>query len=115
MTRQDLEKLQVWIYLVAILTGLLVGARSPASGAVFETLLWPVLACLLYATFTQVPLARLQEAFQDARFMGAILVGNFLVIPGLVVRDHLHASSPCLTASSTLFHSPLTTSTEQCA
>ncbi len=84
MTRQDLEKLQVWMYLVAILGGLLVGARSPASDAVFEALLWPVLGCLLYATFTQVPLSRLPEAFQDVRFMAAVLFGNFLVIPGFV-------------------------------
>jgi len=84
MTRHDLEKRQVWIYLAAILTGLLVGSRSPASGAAFEALLWPVLGFLLYATFTQVPLARLPEAFQDARFIAAVLVGNFLVIPGFV-------------------------------
>jgi hypothetical protein len=64
MTRQRLEKLQVWVYLVAILTGLLLGSRSPASAGVFEALLWAVLGCLLYATFTQVPLARLRKRFK---------------------------------------------------
>lgn len=97
MTRQDLEKLQVWIYLAAILAGLLVGARSPASGVVFEALLWPVLGCLLYATFTQVPLARLPEAFQDVRFMAAVLVGNFLVIPAVIwTLGELLPSNPAI-------------------
>lgn len=50
----------------------------------YESLLWPVLVMLLYATFIQVPLLHLREALRDYRFLLAIVVGNFLVLPLLV-------------------------------
>jgi ACR3 family arsenite transporter len=81
MTRQQLERHQVWIYLAAILTGLASGSVAPDVSGAFEALLWPALGLLLYATFTQVPLTHLPQAFRDRRFIGAVLVGNFLLIP----------------------------------
>jgi ACR3 family arsenite transporter len=84
MTRQQLERHQVWIYLAAILVGLALGSIAPAMSDPFEALLWPALGLLLYATFTQVPLTHLPDAFRDRRFMGAILVGNFLFVPLVV-------------------------------
>jgi ACR3 family arsenite efflux pump ArsB len=46
--------------------------------------LWPVLAALLYTTFVQVPLLHVRDAFRDRRFVLAILLGNFVLIPLLV-------------------------------
>jgi ACR3 family arsenite transporter len=84
MTRQQLERHQVWVYLGAITAGLTVGTLWPAQASAFEPWLWPVLGVLLYATFTQVPLTHLPDALRDVRFMGAVLAGNFLVVPLLV-------------------------------
>lgn len=84
MSRERLEQRQVWIYLGAILAGLSLGHLAPAAAPGFEALLWPVLGLLLYATFTQVPLTHVADAFRDRRFMGAMLVGNFLVVPLIV-------------------------------
>lgn len=84
MTRDTLERNQVWVYLAAILVGLALGAAMPALGPAMEALLWPCLAALLYATFTQVPLAHLPDAFRDMRFMSAVLAGNFVMLPVLV-------------------------------
>lgn len=84
MKRETLERQQVWVYLAAIVTGLALGAAVPALAPVMEVLLWPSLAFLLYATFTQVPLAHLPAAFRDMRFMSAVLAGNFVVLPVLV-------------------------------
>jgi arsenite transporter len=69
------------VYLAAILLGLALG--SVATGAVqrLEVLVWPLLALLLYATFTQVPLTGLPSALRDGRFVAAVLVGNFLLLP----------------------------------
>jgi ACR3 family arsenite efflux pump ArsB len=39
---------------------------------------------LLYATFLQVPLLHLHEAFRDYRFVAAVLMGNFIVMPAWV-------------------------------
>lgn len=84
MTHITLERLQVWIYLAAILCGLMLGTVMDDAAEIFEVPLWPVLGLLLFATFTQVPLIHLREAFRDRRFMGVVLVGNFLAIPLLV-------------------------------
>ena len=84
MDRLTLERRQVWIYLAAIALGLGLGSAAPGIGPRFETLLWPVLAALLYATFVQVPLLHVRDAFRDGRFVLAILLGNFVLIPLLV-------------------------------
>lgn len=81
MNRLTLERRQVWIYLSAIIGGLLVGSVWPGIAPYFEMLLWPVLVCLLYVTFVQVPLLHLREAFRDHRFVVAMLVGNFIALP----------------------------------
>ncbi len=90
MNRLSLERHQVWIYLAAIVGGLSLGTLAPGVRPRFETLLWPVLAALLYTTFVQVPLLHVRDAFRDARFVLAILLGNFILIP-LLVWLALHA------------------------
>jgi ACR3 family arsenite efflux pump ArsB len=84
MNRETLERHQVWIYLAAILFGLVVGTLSADIAGAFETLLWPTLGFLLFATFTQVPLVHLPKAVRDRRFLAAILIGNFALVPLLV-------------------------------
>lgn len=84
MTRETLERNQVWLYLVAVVLGLLVGTLAPDSATEFEAALWPLLGLLLFVTFVQVPLASIAEAFKDVRFLTASLLGNFVVLPLLV-------------------------------
>lgn len=83
MNRLTLERRQVWIYLAAIIGGLWVGNTWPSVNHSFEALLWPMLMLLLYATFAQVPLLHLREAFTDHRFITGVLTGNFIVLPAL--------------------------------
>ncbi|MBG6469440.1 arsenic resistance protein [Pseudomonas aeruginosa] len=83
MDRLTLERRQVWVYLAAIIAGLLVGSAWPGVNPTFEALLWPALVLLLYATFVQVPLLHLREAFRDHRFVASVLIGNFIVVPAL--------------------------------
>lgn len=82
--RASLERHQVWIYLAAVVLGLLLGTALPGAGQVTDTLVWPVLALLLYATFTQMPLADIPAAFKDGRFLASALIGNFVIIPFVV-------------------------------
>ncbi|MBS3896559.1 MAG: arsenic resistance protein [Xanthomonadaceae bacterium] len=84
MTRETLERRQVWVYLAAIAPGLVLGTFAPQIGPAFEMLLWPVLGALLYATFVQIPLLHLADACRDRRFITAVLIGNFLLIPPVV-------------------------------
>lgn len=83
MTRERLERHQAWIYLVFIGAGLATGLTLPSATSSWEFWLWPVLGVLLYATFTQVPLAHLPETARDGRFLLALLLGNFLLLPAL--------------------------------
>ncbi len=82
--REALERHQVWLYLAAILIGLGLGLLRPATATGLEGGLWPLLAVLLYATFTQVPLSRLGLALKDWRFATALVLGNFLFMPLIV-------------------------------
>jgi len=79
--RLTLERNQVWLYLGGILAGLTLGNLAPGMGSTLEYMLWPALVALLYATFVQMPLLHVREAFRDHRFVGAVLMGNFLLVP----------------------------------
>ena len=82
--RETLERNQVVIYFVAVIAAAAVSLAWPGSGAL-EPLINPALALMLFVTFLQVPLSHLGRAFADTRFMSALIVGNFVVIP-LVVK-----------------------------
>ncbi len=84
ISRLEFERWQVAVYAVAIGAGCVLGWSVPDTGPVMEQALWPVLALLLYVTFVQVPLDHLAEAVRDRRFLGALLVTNFLIVPALV-------------------------------
>lgn len=83
MDQLTLERRQVWIYLAAIAAGLFAGNVLPGAGAASGTLLWPVLALLLYAAFVQVPMLQWRRAVADRRFTRVVLAGNFLLVPAL--------------------------------
>jgi ACR3 family arsenite efflux pump ArsB len=51
---------------------------------VLETLVTPFLILLLFATFLSVPFASIGRAVRDLRFLGAVLVLNFVLVPLLV-------------------------------
>lgn len=82
--KAQLEKQQVWLYLVAVLLGVAMGSVFPGVGTLLEQGLWPAIGLLLYVTFVQIPLVRLLDAFKDVRFLSALLLGNFVLMPIVV-------------------------------
>lgn len=78
------ERHQVPLYLVAIAVGAFVGLLVPAVAEPLEVAINPVLGLLLYATFLGVPFTAIGRAFTDWRFLGVVLVLNFLVVPVVV-------------------------------
>ena len=78
-----LERHQVALYLAGIAAGAVVGWAVPGADA-WAVLVEPVLALLLLATFLAVPFAALGAGLWDGRFLGALLVLNFVVVPAVV-------------------------------
>ncbi|GAB18396.1 hypothetical protein GOEFS_054_00090 [Gordonia effusa NBRC 100432] len=76
-----LERRQIPLYLGAITVGCGLGLSTSGTGSTLEHLINPALGLLLYVTFLQVPAASLVEALRDGRFLAAILVVNFVVVP----------------------------------
>jgi len=79
-----MEHQQIGLYLVAILIGGIVGFLAPGSAEAMEHSINPVLGLLLYATFLGIPFASIGKAAKDLRFMGTVLVLNFIVVPVVV-------------------------------
>ena len=83
LSREALEQHQVRVYGVTLLAGAAAGLVSPAS-VNLQILIEPVIGILLYGMFSQVPFLELGAAVRQHRFLGALTVANFVLIPVLV-------------------------------
>ncbi|MEE5172404.1 arsenic resistance protein [Pseudomonas alliivorans] len=84
MSREQLEQQQIPIYLIAVLVAAAGGLFAPVASQALSTLVTPAIAVLMYAMFLQIPFLDLRQALSNKRFMLALLIANFLVIPLLV-------------------------------
>lgn len=78
--RSTLEARQVLIYFLAIAVGALSGLTIPSTSSL-EVIINPALALMLFATFLQVPLAEIGTALRNVRFISALVVTSFIVMP----------------------------------
>lgn len=72
------------LYLLAIVVGAVVGLLVPGLARPLELAINPTLGMLLFATFLGVPFTAIGRAFTDWRFLGVVLVLNFVVVPIVV-------------------------------
>ncbi|HET6241161.1 MAG TPA: bile acid:sodium symporter [Arthrobacter sp.] len=79
-----MERHQIGLYLLAIAAGGAAGFLAPGSVGAFELSINPVLGLLLYATFLGIPFSSVGKAARDLRFLGTVLVLNFVVVPVVV-------------------------------
>ncbi len=84
MTRDTLEHNQVPIYFVAVLLAVAFGMLAPLSAQGLSVLVTPAIAVLMYAMFLQIPFLDLCQGLGNKRFIGALLVANFILVPLLV-------------------------------
>src|SRR5258705_2821413 len=82
-TRDALEQRQLPIYFAAVALAAVAAWALPGTG-VLERAINPALALMLYVTFLQVPVAELRRAFGQVRFLTALMVANFIMVPLLV-------------------------------
>ncbi len=71
------------LYFGALVAGAALGLTAPGFAGALGPAVTPVLAALLYVTFLGIPLTGLRNALGDVRFLGGLLVANFLFAPVL--------------------------------
>lgn len=84
LSRESLEKNQIGVYAAAIIAAGIAGWASPRIGVYLEPMVSFGIAVLLFSMFCQIPFLKLKEALSNGRFMGALLLVNFIFIPLLV-------------------------------
>lgn len=81
---ESVEKNQIGVYAAALISGAVMGLLSPAIGMFVEPAISFMIAILLFSMFCQIPFLKLREALTNGRFMGALLLVNFVLTPVLV-------------------------------
>ena len=83
MDRDQLERHQIPLYLIAVVLAAAIGLLAPGVGQPLEALVTPAIAVLMYAMFLQIPFLDLRAGLGNRRFMGALLLANFVLVPVL--------------------------------
>lgn len=78
------DKHQVSLYFLALILGAGLGLSTPWASAHVAAGINPVLMVLLYATFLGVPFMELPQVAKDVRFLSAVIVINFVLVPVVV-------------------------------
>ncbi|KXG79532.1 arsenic resistance protein [Pseudomonas mosselii] len=84
MDRDQLERNQIPLYFIAVVLACAVGLLAPGVAQALEMLVTPAIAVLMYAMFLQIPFLDLRAGLGNRRFMGALLLANFVLVPLLV-------------------------------
>lgn len=84
MTRDTLEQNQIPIYFASVVLAAVVGLLAPSMVQGVAALVTPAIAVLMYAMFLQIPFLDLRQGLGNKRFMAALLLANFILIPLLV-------------------------------
>ncbi|MCM3004122.1 arsenic resistance protein [Priestia koreensis] len=83
-SRERLENNQIWVYGVALIIGAIMGLSSKPFGESLHWTISPLIAILMYGMFAQIPFLKLREAMSNVKFIAALLIGNFLLVPIIV-------------------------------
>ncbi|MFD7522104.1 arsenic resistance protein [Paenibacillus chitinolyticus] len=84
ISRDQLEKNQAWLYAFVLIIAAGFGLLWPDSSENLDRMISFVLAILMYGMFAQIPFFRLKEALTNRKFIYALLITNYIVVPVLV-------------------------------
>ncbi|RCL26863.1 arsenic resistance protein [Pseudomonas sp. AFG_SD02_1510_Pfu_092] len=84
MTREQLETRQIPLYFAAVLAAVAFGLLASDTARHLEALVTPAIAVLMYAMFLQIPFLDLRQGLGNRRFIAALLLANFVLVPLLV-------------------------------
>ena len=84
ISRETLENRQIWIYAAALIAGGVIGIANEPFANRLEIWVSPFIAILMYSMFTQIPFFTLKNILHNGKFLIALLIGNFLLVPLVV-------------------------------
>ena len=84
MTRDVLEHHQIPVYFAAVLLAVGFGLFAPSFAQGLNAFVTPAIAVLMYAMFLQIPFLDVRQSLSNKRFLSALLLANFILIPLLV-------------------------------
>lgn len=84
MSRDTLEHNQIPVYFAAVLLAAVLGLLAPSFAHSLSALATPAIAVLMYAMFLQIPFLDLRQSWGNKRFLSALLLANFILVPLLV-------------------------------
>ncbi len=82
--REWIEHYQIIFYIIALALGLAIGLAMPENAGSLSAMISPLLAVLLTVMFSQIPFLELRIAMYNKRFIGALVMANFVVVPLVV-------------------------------
>ncbi|MFP3918370.1 arsenic resistance protein [Lysinibacillus telephonicus] len=84
MTREKIENHQICIYVFSLILGGVIGLSNESLATSLDWIISPLIAVLMYGMFAQIPFLKLGEAISNLKFIGSLLVGNFIAVPIIV-------------------------------
>jgi len=84
LTREQLETRQIPIYFAVVLAAVTFGLLASDTARLLQAVITPAIAVLMYAMFLQIPFLDLRQGLGNRRFIAALLLANFLLVPLLV-------------------------------
>src|SRR5690606_28733903 len=85
ITKDQLEKNQIKIYIITLLLAGFTGLNFSQFQSNLENLIPIMLGILMYSMFVLIPFAALKESLSNRRFFFALCIVNFIAVP-IVVR-----------------------------
>lgn len=82
--KERLEKNQIGLYAIILPIAAATGFLWPDASVHLDHVISPVLAILLYGMFAQIPFFSLREALTNRKFIYALLIVNYIVVPIIV-------------------------------
>ncbi len=86
ITREKMERHQVWIYIVVLIVAAIIGLLAKRAVHILDQpiLVSSIIAVLMYGMFTQIPFPSIRQSLTNRHFLAAILVANYIAVPLVV-------------------------------
>lgn len=83
-TKEKLETNQIRIYFISFIVAIAFSLCFPSLATSLEIIVSWVIGILMYSMFSQIPFTSLKDSLQNKRFLGALVVVNYLFVPFVV-------------------------------